>query len=151
MTKEQFSYSLMVRTLFRDPHELLESMNAHKVNLMHAAVGISGEAGEFLDAVKKYWAYGQCPDRKNMVEELGDIEFYLEAARQDLGITREEVLEANRAKLAVRYEGMKFTPEAAQKRADKLPEQLQVNESGRLEYMRLNDVDSYGMDEGISS
>ena len=125
----KINYSTMVRTLFKNPHDLLESMNAHKINLMHAAVGISGESGEFLDAVKKYWAYGQVPDRQNMIEELGDIEFYLEAARQDMGVTREEVLAANINKLSKRYEGFIFSNEAAQARKDKLT----VDATGNLD------------------
>lgn len=71
--------------------------------LMHCAVGIAGEAGELLDAIKKTWVYGKSLDRANIIEELGDIEFYVEALRGLLDITREEVIAANIAKLQVRY------------------------------------------------
>jgi uncharacterized protein YabN with tetrapyrrole methylase and pyrophosphatase domain len=53
-----------------------------------------------------------------MVEELGDLEFYMERIRQIVGITREETLKANIEKLSVRY-GKTYSNEAAQARADK--------------------------------
>jgi NTP pyrophosphatase (non-canonical NTP hydrolase) len=71
--------------------------------LMHAAVGVAGEAGEILDAVKKVWVYNKPLDRENLVEELGDIEFYLQQLRNLLGVTREETIHANVAKLNKRY------------------------------------------------
>ncbi len=83
------------------------------------AIGISGEAGELLDAIKKQVIYRKPLDRENVLEELGDLEFYMEGIRQGLGITREQCLAANIAKLGKRYEGMRYTDTAAQERADK--------------------------------
>lgn len=71
--------------------------------LMHAAIGIAGEAGELLDAVKKTWVYGKSLDITNLVEELGDLEFYMQALRTQLQLTRDEILEANVEKLTKRY------------------------------------------------
>jgi NTP pyrophosphatase (non-canonical NTP hydrolase) len=71
--------------------------------LMHAAVGIAGEAGELLDAIKKVWVYAKPLDRQNVIEELGDIEWYLQALRSQLAITRDECLAANVEKLKARY------------------------------------------------
>lgn len=85
---------------------------------MHAAVGISGEAGELLDAVKKVWVYEKPIDIVNIVEELGDLEFYMQALRSLLGVTREEVIQANVEKLNRRYPGG-YTDAAAIARADK--------------------------------
>ena len=82
-------------------------------------IGISGEAGELLDAVKKAVIYRKPLDIKNVIEELGDLEFYMEGLRQGLNITRDEVLEANIAKLSVRYNGLKYSDVSAQERADK--------------------------------
>ena len=71
--------------------------------LLHCAIGISGEAGELLDAVKKLWVYGKPLDNVNVIEEMGDIEFYMQALRSLLGVTREQVLQANIEKLTKRY------------------------------------------------
>jgi NTP pyrophosphatase (non-canonical NTP hydrolase) len=86
--------------------------------LMHCAVGISGEAGELLDAIKKTWVYGKALDRNNVIEELGDIEWYLQALRTTLGIDRETVIAANVAKLELRYP-TRYTDELALARLDK--------------------------------
>ena len=86
---------------------------------LHAAVGISGEAGELLDAIKKNWVYNKELDSENVKEELGDLMFYITAMMLLQGITLDEVLEANVTKLEKRYAGLQYTDEAAQARADK--------------------------------
>lgn len=86
--------------------------------MWHAVSGISGEAGELLDAIKKAVIYRKPLDRVNVIEELGDIEFYLEHLRQVIGISREETIVANEAKLSVRYNG-KYSNQSAQDRKDK--------------------------------
>ena len=86
--------------------------------LMHCAVGISGEAGELLDAIKKQWVYGKPLDRENAIEELGDIEFYAQALRTILGVTREEIIAANVDKLTKRYP-VEYTDALAIARMDK--------------------------------
>ena len=90
------NYSEFVAARFTKRHEGDDG-------LMHCAVGISGEAGELLDAVKKLWVYGKPLDMQNAVEELGDIEWYMEAMRSLLGVTREQVIAANVEKLSKRY------------------------------------------------
>jgi NTP pyrophosphatase (non-canonical NTP hydrolase) len=101
------------------PGEIIAAlMTADDAHLMHMAVGISGEAGELLDAVKKAVIYQKDLDMVNVEEELGDIEFYLEGIRQGLGITRQQCIDANIVKLQKRY-GTVYSDRAAQERADK--------------------------------
>jgi NTP pyrophosphatase (non-canonical NTP hydrolase) len=82
------------------------------------AVGVSGEAGELLDAVKKHAIYNLPLDRDNVIEELGDLEFYLRGIRLNLVITRYECLLSNIKKLRKRY-GKKYSNRAAKERKDK--------------------------------
>jgi len=110
----------MVKALAKPGADIVASLTPETAHLLHMAVGVSGEAGELLDAVKKAAIYVKPIDRANVVEELGDLEFYMEGLRQGLGITREETLVANIVKLSVRYNGLKYTNEAAQARADKV-------------------------------
>lgn len=110
-------YSEMVAGLFK-----CNQFNKDAEALIHSAVGISGEAGELLDAVKKVWAYGKLIDRQNIIEELGDLEFYMEALRQQLVISREETLIANQEKLAKRYSDGVYSNLHAQARMDKVEE-----------------------------
>lgn len=110
-------YPDMVKTLFKT-----QGFNAEADAMLHAAVGVAGEAGELLDAVKKVWAYGKVLDYENAIEELGDLEFYMEALRQQIGVSREDVLQANQEKLAKRYPGFRYSDSHAQARLDKVPE-----------------------------
>jgi len=87
--------------------------------LNHAALGVAGEAGEMVDAIKKHMIYGKSLDRENVIEELGDLRFYMQAVQNVLGITESEVLQANTNKLAKRYRGLKYSDKAAIDRADK--------------------------------
>lgn len=111
-------FSEMVKALAKPGKAIRASVTDDDCHALHMAVGICGEAGELLDAVKKAVIYRLKIDRKNVVEELGDLEFYMEGLRQAYDITREETIEANIAKLGKRY-GEKYSDNAAQERADK--------------------------------
>lgn len=115
-------FELMVAMLVKPGHSILESLTPEKADLLHVAVGVAGEAGELLDAVKKHVVYNKPIDRANVVEELGDLEFYMEGIRRNLGITREETLVATIEKLVTgekaRYKDG-YSDMAAQQRADK--------------------------------
>lgn len=113
------TYEEMVSMLAKDGQAIIKDLTPDKAHEMHMAVGISGESGELLDAIKKAVIYNKPLDHKNVIEELGDLEFYMEGLRQSLNITRKETLDANMAKLAVRYQGMMYSNKAAQQRADK--------------------------------
>lgn len=89
---------------------------------IHAAVGVAGEAGELLDAIKKVYIYGQAltNDRvMNIIEELGDLEFYMQAMRNLFGIDRATILNTNALKLSKRYRDLTFTTQESIDRKDK--------------------------------
>lgn len=109
----------LVAALAKPGADIVAELTADQAHILHMAIGVSGEAGELLDAVKKATIYQKPIDRENVVEELGDLEFYMEGLRQGLGITREETLQHNIAKLSKRYSGGAYSNQAAQDRADK--------------------------------
>jgi NTP pyrophosphatase (non-canonical NTP hydrolase) len=86
---------------------------------LHAALGVAGEAGELADAIKKEIIYGKPTDRANIVEELGDLRFYVQAVQQLYGISEQEVLQQNANKLCVRYKSLRYSDGDAIGRADK--------------------------------
>lgn len=104
-------YSSFVARLFSKRHEGMDGF-------LHAALGMSGEAGEIVDAVKKTWVYGKTLDRENLIEELGDIVFYVVAMCNALGITLSDAIDGNRTKLNKRYP-QGYSDAAAIARADK--------------------------------
>lgn len=120
---EQTRYEDMVAALAKPGAQVASALTPEAAHLWHMATGVSGEAGELLDAVKKHAIYVKPLDRANVVEELGDLEFYMEGLRASLGITREETLEANKMKLlGKRYASGSYSDAQAQARADKAGE-----------------------------
>lgn len=114
----KISHPEMVTALMKDPAVILSEMSVEKIHLVHAASGITGEAGEISDIIKKF-AFNNIPlDNVKLLKELGDLEFYLEALRQQLGVTRDQVIAINIAKLADRYEGFVYSDKAALERKD---------------------------------
>ena len=115
------NHANLVAELVKNPEEIVDSLTPSKVNLIHAILGISGEAGELLDAIKKYTIYNKELDIDNVIEELGDLEFYMEQIRQELNITRDDTLLAVFDKLRKRYPSG-YSDKHAQERLDKVGE-----------------------------
>lgn len=97
---------------------LVKELGALQNNIAHMALGIAGETGEIVDAIKKNVIYDKPLDVENVIEELGDLEFYMAGLRQLLGISRWDTLQANIFKLQKRY-ATGYSDEAAIARADK--------------------------------
>ena len=45
-------------------------------HINHMCLGIVGEMGELVDAIKKAYVYGKGIDQTNIVEEVGDVSWY---------------------------------------------------------------------------
>lgn len=103
-------YDEFVGTLFKD-------MGEREKNLAHAALGIAGEAGEVVDIIKKHFAYGKPLPLAEVVKELGDLLFYIQAMMNLLDIKMDLVLMNNMAKLTERFGGS-YSDEKAIARAD---------------------------------
>ena len=73
------------------------------MRLLHAAMGIATESGELLDMLKKRFFYGKPVDRVNAIEEMGDLCWYMAIACDVLGVSFEEIMAINIAKLKKRY------------------------------------------------
>lgn len=75
--------------------------------IIYPALGLTGEAGEVADKVKKVYrdANGIYTDeiKQNIMKEVGDTLWYCAVMANDLGFTLEEVAQANIDKLASRY------------------------------------------------
>ena len=86
-----------------------EGFETHR--LLTAAVGMSAEAGEFTEIVKKMVFQGKPYTEENifhMKRELGDVCWYLAQACIALDTTFDEVFEMNVEKLKARYPGGDF-------------------------------------------
>lgn len=86
--------------------ELEVTDDADVPRLMTAAFGISAEAGEFTEVIKKIFLQGKPYNEDNVFHlkrELGDICWYIAQACMALDTTFEEVLQMNYEKLSARY------------------------------------------------
>jgi NTP pyrophosphatase (non-canonical NTP hydrolase) len=105
-------YDMFVKQLFKG--------DSRDNMLTHAALGIAGEAGELVDAIKKHVIYGKPLDLANVREEIGDIRFYIEALCNILDLHDQTIIQANMNKLAKRYKDLTYSSTSAIERADKL-------------------------------
>jgi len=82
-------------------HRLASSVTNTRLN--HALIGLMGEVGELACEWEKHIHYGQPLNRVRLVEELGDMLWYIALACNALGMSMERVLQANINKLRIRY------------------------------------------------
>jgi NTP pyrophosphatase (non-canonical NTP hydrolase) len=86
--------------------ELEAANDADVPRLLTAALGMSAEAGEFTEVVKKIILQGKPYTEENvfhMKRELGDICWYIAQACMALDTNFHEIMEMNYEKLSARY------------------------------------------------
>ena len=89
--------------------------------LITAAFGLTAEAGEFTEVVKKIILQGKPYNEENifhMKRELGDICWYLAQACMALDTSFDEIMEMNVDKLKARYPGGEFDVHKSENRKD---------------------------------
>jgi len=89
--------------------------------LLTAAVGMSAEAGEFTEIIKKIVFQGKPVNQENLFHlkrELGDIMWYVSQACIGLDISIEEVIQMNFEKLSTRYPEGAFSIERSENRKE---------------------------------
>ena len=70
--------------------------------IVYPTLGLTGEAGEFAEKVKKWLRGDKELDKAECIKELGDVLFYITAAANDLGYTLQDVIDSNVEKLSSR-------------------------------------------------
>ena len=89
--------------------------------LITAAFGLTAEAGEFTEVVKKIILQGKPYNEENvfhMKRELGDICLYIAQACMALDTSFDEIMEMNVDKLKARYPGGEFDVHKSENRAE---------------------------------
>lgn len=74
-----------------------------QVMLAWNAIGLTGEAGEVAELAKKQIFHHHGLDVEKWRKELGDVLWYVAALCSNLGLTLDEVMQANVAKLQARF------------------------------------------------
>lgn len=71
--------------------------------LRNAVYGLNGEAGEVIDILKKHEFQGHTLNKEKLIDELGDIAWYLALGCTALGVTLTDIFNHNVEKLSERY------------------------------------------------
>ena len=101
--------------------ELDIEQDADVPRLLTAALGLTAEAGEFTEVVKKIILQGKPYNEENvfhMKRELGDICWYIAQACMALDTSFDEIMEMNVDKLKARYPGGEFDVHKSENRAE---------------------------------
>jgi NTP pyrophosphatase (non-canonical NTP hydrolase) len=116
--EEYVQNAIRTEMSFQDYHYVASRLADVRVaRLLHAILGFVTETGELADVLKKHLIYGKPIDWTNVVEELGDKQWYTALASDVCGelvpgATWDGILVLNIQKLKHRY-GEKFTTEKA--------------------------------------
>ena len=106
MDEEQYREEVM--RMYAGPDDPL-----YKLSL--GAMGLAGETGEVVDHIKKVLFHGQVLDAEALMEEMGDVLWYLALLSDMLGCSLASLMEMNVKKLRVRYPDG-FDPRRSQER-----------------------------------
>ena len=71
--------------------------------IANASMGLCGEAGELVDHLKKHVFHKSPLDTQHVLKEVGDVMFYLNWIVVMFGLSWDDILSANFAKLMARY------------------------------------------------
>jgi NTP pyrophosphatase (non-canonical NTP hydrolase) len=99
----------------------LEAEGASVTHLVTAAFGMSAEAGEFTEVVKKMILQGKPYNDDNLFKlrrELGDLVWYMAQACIALNMSFDEVIQMNFEKLSARYPDGTFDVERSENRKE---------------------------------
>jgi NTP pyrophosphatase (non-canonical NTP hydrolase) len=94
MTLDDYQ-QLAARTLGRD--------RTHEQQLANAALGLTGEAGEVAEVIKKHLFHATPLDQDALAKELGDCLWYIGAFATVLGLSLDDIAQRNVDKLRKRY------------------------------------------------
>lgn len=87
-------------------------------NVLYAAIGMCGEAGEVSELVKKYAYHGHTIDTEHLARELGDVLWYVSYMAHLFGYPLGKIMVMNQDKLAKRYPDGKFDEERSRNRKE---------------------------------
>ena len=113
--------SLYLASLLQRISKLEAEDDCNVPQLLTAALGLTAEAGEFTEVVKKIIFQGKPVTEENMFHlkrELGDIMWYVAQACIGMNISIDEILQMNVDKLADRYPDGSFDVHYSENRAE---------------------------------
>lgn len=92
------------------------SDDSQERRLSNFSMGLAGESGEVVDAIKKLLYHKTGIFEEQLRDELGDVLWYLAALANEFGFSLEDVAKSNIEKLRARHKGGGFKPHDEQVR-----------------------------------
>jgi len=109
--------------------ETMPSLSDRDIDMLHAMIGVTTEAIELLqNTISILNGRSAVKDYSNIVEEMGDIYWYLAVLQKATGISEEKVKSKNIMKLRARYPEKFTTDDALNRDLDKEAEALSDGE-----------------------
>lgn len=102
MTNEEYQRKA-ARTIPDKYHDYESDPGQARESLINFTMGLSGEAGEFSEIVKKHLFHGHEMDIEKARKEIGDVLWYVAAICTIQGWRMDSILAENIAKLEARY------------------------------------------------
>lgn len=103
----------VLKTVNNDRKSIRDRLgDPRSLDILHAAIGISTESAEILDIVKKYAINGKAMDDDKIIDELGDMYWYMHLLISRLGVFESVIKGRNIKKLRERF-GDSFSSESA--------------------------------------
>lgn len=118
MTLNEYQ-AMAIRTKPIDTKPFVDRQHDILAEVLHAKLGIDDESGELAKMIKKHLVYGAPFDTENVLEECGDILWYVSLMLHACGYDMSYCAEQNINKLQLRYP-KKFTEHDAIERKDKI-------------------------------
>jgi NTP pyrophosphatase (non-canonical NTP hydrolase) len=92
-----------IKEYFKEASRTDAPLSSKREHDLHMVLGMVTEVGELADQFKKNLAYGKELDGFNIIEEIGDLMWYVANFCTSNNIDFEKLLEVNIGKLALRY------------------------------------------------
>ena len=122
--------------------------------LRNAAYGLNGESGEVIDILKKHEFQGHELDKDKLIDELGDVQWYISLAATSLGVTLEEIMQHNVDKLIKRYPDGFDKSRSINRVENNSPDDVTDTDVGEIKncknckyYGKWIDINNYGIKE----
>lgn len=113
------NFKALILDTCKSGSDIEDQIDARKAHLLHMSLGVAGEAGELVDAIKKHVIYNKPLDVDNARDELGDSMYFVTGLMPQLDMSEAEIKQGCIDKLRKRYPAG-YSDADAQARADKL-------------------------------
>ena len=100
---EELKYVMEKLNEYQEAAYSFASEEGRKNPVLNGVLGLTGESGECADIVKKSLFQGHDLNQEKLMDELGDVIWYVALTAKGLGYTLEDIANHNIEKLSSRY------------------------------------------------